>query len=60
MFQLSVSWGIAPSEFWEMTLPEWVEIYNHFTRDPKEEARKEWAKQADLTDDEWWELHGRK
>lgn len=27
MFQHAVQWGISPSEFWEMTIPEWFLLY---------------------------------
>lgn len=30
MFCASHSWGIAPSEFWAMTMPEWLELATHY------------------------------
>ena len=29
MFLHATSWGISPSEFWDMTMPEWWLLYEH-------------------------------
>lgn len=36
MFQAAHAWGVSPSEFWGMTIPEWFALYDmHRTRDAK-------------------------
>ena len=37
MFQHAHTWGISPSEFWDMTLPEWFVL--HELHRPRDKAR---------------------
>lgn len=30
MFRAAHSWGISPSEFWDMTFGEWLELADHY------------------------------
>lgn len=56
------SWGIQPSEFWEMTVSEWmVEADANFRSTPEGRTnlkRDEWLDEAEMTDEEWWAKHG--
>jgi hypothetical protein len=35
MFLLSHKWGIQPSEFWAMTIPEWFVLFDHYKPEDK-------------------------
>ena len=65
MFQLSVSWGIAPSEFWGMTINEWFSLLDLNTPEDGKKApmstvdKKALIADLNLSNDEWWSKHGR-
>lgn len=56
------SWGIQPSEFWEMTLSEWLlEANYHWERSPEAEERRKkeiWLEDAELTAEDWKKKYG--
>lgn len=51
MYLCANAWGIQPSEFWGMTLPEWFVLYEHHRdKQPGDYAGK-------LTRADVWELY---
>lgn len=63
MFQLSHGWGISPSEFWDMTLPEWFVIAAVHYQETKRgnltlSQIDEIEADNELTDEEWWAKYG--
>ena len=60
MFLLARSWGIQPSDFWDMTLPEWWAEYDyHAIAQPGDFAGG--LTQGDLDDiDDWLDEQAKK
>ena len=62
MYLAAREWEIQPSEFWEMTMVEWMlEAQSRFDKTPEGRAlrrRDEWLEEAELSDEEWWSRHG--
>lgn len=62
MYVSARSWGIQPSEFWEMTFAEWLaEAYENWRATPEgqlAEKRQKWLEDASLTDEEWERKYG--
>jgi len=62
MYLAARKWGIQPSEFWDMTMVEWMlEARFHMDQSPVGRAaqkRDEWLEDMEMTDEEWWAKHG--
>ena len=62
MFQLAIGWGVQPSEFWNMTLPEWFALldFNLSKEAQQSGAPTDFAAikaDMELSDAEWWKKH---
>lgn len=57
MLLQSLEWGLSPSEFWSMTMPEWFLIAQaKYEQTPEGRARSQkrrWLEQLEMTDEEW-------
>ena len=64
MFQLAVcNFGVSPSEFWNMTMPEWFALYevnrpNQHAGNLNDDKVDEMLDDMDLTEGEWWQKYG--
>ena len=62
MYLTARSWGIQPSEFWDMTMVEFMlEARFHYEQTPQGRAmvkKDEWLAAAEMTDEEWWAEYG--
>lgn len=62
MYLSARSWGIQPSEFWDMTMVEFMlEARFNYEQTPQGRAmskKDEWLAAAEMTDEEWWAAHG--
>lgn len=62
MYVAARAWEIQPSEFWNMTVSEWMaEAEWRARQTPEGRAmlnRDKWKAEAAMTDEEWWAIHG--
>ena len=62
MYLTARRWGIQPSEFWDMTMAEYLlELDAHYRETPEgrhEMKRATWLEDAELTDEEWRAKYG--
>lgn len=62
MYLTARGWGIQPSEFWAMTLSEYMlELEARYRETPQgrhELKREQWLADAELTDEEWRAKYG--
>lgn len=64
MYQLAVgTFGIQPSEFWEMTIPEWFAVWevnrpNDYAGTLTHDAVDDLLDDMELNDEEWWDKNG--
>jgi hypothetical protein len=62
MYTSAREWGIQPSEFWDMTIGEWLLEASH-QWEKSEQGRHQkkksaWLDDADLTREEWMQKYG--
>lgn len=62
MYLAARDWGIQPSEFWDMTVGEWLlEADAKYRASPRGQRSKKirgWLADAELTDEEWNAKYG--
>lgn len=63
MYQLARSWGVQPTEFWEMTIPEWfaeleMNRPNNYAGKLTHDAVDSLSEDIELTEEEWWRKYG--
>lgn len=62
MYASAREWGIQPSEFWEMTLGEWLlEAHHRWLASPEGQRHLKilsWKEDAELTREEWNKKYG--
>lgn len=62
MYTSARSWGIQPSEFWDMTISEWlVEAHHHWQHSEQGQFQRKkaiWKEDAELTKEEWLRKYG--
>lgn len=62
MYAQARNWGIQPSEFWDMTLGEWMlEARVHWLASDEGQKflkKRNWMADAELTKEEWMIKHG--
>lgn len=63
MFQNAHVWGISPTEFWDMTIPEWFALYSlHLPKVAGSLTQLEIdqiVEDNNLTDEEWKAKYGK-
>ena len=69
MYLAARRWGIQPSEFWGMTLPEWHAEFEmnsgpldseKYAGTLTEDKVLELEVRSEVSEEEWWKEHGRK
>lgn len=62
MYLAAVEWGMQPSEFWEMTMVEWLLVAHHKWLASEEgqlwKKKQVWMADAALTKEEWRAKYG--
>lgn len=62
MYTSARGWGIQPSEFWEMTIGEWLlEAAHQWEQSEQGQHQKKkeaWLEDADLTREQWMKKYG--
>lgn len=62
MYVTARTWGIQPSEFWEMTMQEWlVEAHHHWLHSDEGrlwQKKQVWLEDIELTEEEWKRKYG--
>lgn len=63
MYQMAMSWGLSPNDFWDMTVNEWFALFevnrpNNFAGSLTHSSVNALQEDMELTDDEWWAKHG--
>lgn len=62
MYVAARGWGIQPSEFWEMTIREWLlEAHHRWLASEEGQAwqkKQVWLEDAKLTEEEWRRKYG--
>lgn len=62
MYLSAREWGIQPSEFWEMTIGEWLlEASSQWEKSQQGQLQKKkelWLEDASLSQDEWMKKYG--